>query len=160
MVLLDRESNGVLAWVGSTDYFDRDQAGALDFAQTLRSPGSALKPFIYALAYEQDRITPATIMDDLPAISEGVANADRSYLGPLLPRQALANSRNVPAVRLLNEIGLEEGYAYLRQLGLHHDEREARHYGLGLAIGAMPVTLEHVWCKLIPCWPTTDSCVR
>jgi len=144
VVLVDRESNGVLAWVGSTDYFDRDQAGALDYAQTPRSPGSALKPFIYALAYDQNRITPATIMDDLPAVSEGVANADRAYLGPLLPRQALANSRNVPAVRLLKEIGLEEGYAYLRQLGLHSDEQAAAHYGLGLAIGAMPVTLEHV----------------
>lgn len=144
VVLLDRESNGVLAWVGSTDYFDRDQAGALDYAQTLRSPGSALKPFIYALAYEQNRITPATIMDDLPATSEGVVNADRAYLGPLLPRQALANSRNVPAVRLLNDTGLEEGYAFLRELGLHQDEQAARHYGLGLAIGAMPVTLEHL----------------
>lgn len=144
VVLLDRASNGVLAWVGSTDYFDRDQAGALDYAQVLRSPGSALKPFIYALAYEQNRITPVTIMDDLPAVSEGIANADRLYLGPLLPRQALANSRNVPAVHLLNEIGLEEGYAYLRELGLHHDEQAARRYGLGLAIGAMPVTLEHL----------------
>lgn len=144
VILLDRESNGVLAWVGSTDYFDREQAGALDYAQTLRSPGSTLKPFIYALAYEQNRLTPATIMDDLPATSEGIVNADRLYLGPLLPRQALANSRNVPAVHLLNEIGLEEGYAYLRELGLHHDEQAAQRYGLGLAIGAMPVTLEHL----------------
>jgi len=144
VVLLDRESNGVLAWVGSTDYFDRDQAGALDYAQTPRSPGSALKPFFYALAYEQGRITPATILDDLPTVSAGVANADRSYLGPLLPRQALANSRNVPAVHLLNEIGLEEGYDFLHKLELHHGEREARYYGLGLSIGSMPVTLEHL----------------
>ncbi len=144
VVLLDRATNGVLAWVGSTDYFDRGQAGAIDFAQTLRSPGSALKPFFYALAYEQNRITPATILDDLPTVREGVANADRSYLGPLLPRQALANSRNVPAVHLLNEVGLEEGYAFLRELGLHHGERDARYYGLGLSIGSMPVTLEHL----------------
>ena len=144
VVLLDRESNGVLAWVGSTDYFAREQAGALDFAKTLRSPGSALKPFFYALAYEQERITPATILDDLPAASVGVVNADRSYLGPMLPRQALANSRNVPAVHLLNEIGLEEGYAFLRELGLHANEHDARYYGLGLSIGAMPVTLEHL----------------
>lgn len=144
VVLLDRESNGVLAWVGSTDYFDREQAGALDYAQTPRSPGSALKPFIYALAYEQGRITPATILDDLPMVSEGVSNADRLYLGPMLPRQALANSRNVPAVHLLNQIGLEEGYDFLRQLELHSNQHEARYYGLGLSIGAMPVTLEHL----------------
>lgn len=144
VVLLDRESNGVLAWLGSTDYFDREQAGALDYAQTLRSPGSTLKPFLYALALDQNKITPATILDDLPAVSYGVVNADRTFLGPLLPRQALANSRNVPVARLLNEIGLEEGYAFLRELGLHHDEHDARRYGLGLSIGAMPVTLEHL----------------
>jgi len=144
VVLLDRASNGVLAWVGSTDYFDRDLSGALDYAQTPRSPGSALKPFIYAQAYELGSITPATILDDLPTVSAGVANADRSYLGPLLPRQALANSRNVPAVHLLNEIGLEEGYAFLRKLELHRNEHDARYYGLGISIGSMPVTLERL----------------
>ncbi len=144
VVLLDRASNGVLAWVGSTDYFDREQAGALDFAQTPRSPGSTLKPFFYALALDQGKITPATILDDLPATSHGVVNADRAFLGPMLPRQALANSRNVPAAHLLNTIGLEEGYAFLRELGLHQDEEDARRYGLGLSIGAMPLTLEHL----------------
>lgn len=144
VVLLDRETNGVLAWVGSTDYFDRDQAGALDFARTPRSPGSTLKPFFYALALERDRITPATILDDLPAISDGIVNADRTYLGPLLPRQALANSRNVPAARLLDTIGLDEGYQFLHELDLHRNEHEASYYGLGLVIGTMPVTLEHL----------------
>lgn len=144
IVLLDRESNGVLAWLGSTDYFDHEQAGAIDYAQALRSPGSALKPFLYALALDQGKITPATILDDLPTASYGVVNADRGYLGPLLPRQALANSRNVPVARLLNDIGLEQGYAFLRELGLHQDEQDAQRYGLGLSIGAMPVTLEHL----------------
>lgn len=144
VVLLDRESNGVLAWVGSTGYFDRAQAGALDYAQTLRSPGSALKPFLYALALEQGKITAATVLDDLPAASHGMVNADRKYLGPMLPRQALANSRNVPVARLLNDVGLEQGYAFMRELGLHQDEYDARRYGLGLSIGAMPVTVERV----------------
>jgi penicillin-binding protein 1C len=144
VILLDRKSNGVLAWLGSTDYFAQDQAGALDYAQTPRSPGSTLKPFIYALAFDRGKITPATILDDLPAVSEGIVNADKSYLGPLLPRQALANSRNVPVANLLNDIGLEEGYAFLHELALHDNTRDAREYGLGLVIGAMPVTLEHL----------------
>lgn len=144
VILLDRQSNGVLAWLGSTDYFATDQAGALDFTRTPRSPGSTLKPFFYALAYDQGKITPATILDDLPAVSEGIVNADKTYLGPLLPRQALANSRNVPAAGVLNEIGIEEGYAFLHELGLHDNEQEARRYGLGLVIGTMPVTLEHL----------------
>jgi penicillin-binding protein 1C len=144
VVVVDRQSNAVLAWLGSTDYFAKDQAGALDYAQTPRSPGSTLKPFFYALAYDQGKITPATILDDLPAVSEGIVNADKSYLGPLLPRQALANSRNVPVARLLNDIGLHEGYGFLHELGLHDNEVDAQHYGLGLVIGAMPVTLEHL----------------
>jgi penicillin-binding protein 1C len=144
VIVLDRDSNDVLAWLGSANYFDRNQAGALDFARTLRSPGSALKPFFYALALERDRITPATIIDDLPAMSEGIVNADKRYLGPLLPRQALANSRNVPAARLLDQIGLDEGYRFLQELDLHHNEHDARHYGLGLVIGTMPVTLERL----------------
>ncbi len=144
VILLDRKSNGVLAWVGSTDYFDRKSHGSLDYAQIPRSPGSTLKPFIYALAYEENTITPATILDDLPSVSDGISNADRRYFGPLLPRQALANSRNIPAVRLLDKVGLDEGYEFMRRLGLHDNEHEAKFYGLGLAIGAMPVTLEHL----------------
>ncbi|MFT5960780.1 MAG: penicillin-binding protein 1C, partial [Burkholderiaceae bacterium] len=129
---------------GSADYFDRGQAGALDFARTPRSPGSTLKPFFYALALERGQITPATILDDLPVGVEGIANADRTYLGPLLPRQALANSRNIPMARMLKDMGVDEGYSFLRDLDLHHNEQDARHYGLGLTIGAMPVTLEHL----------------
>jgi penicillin-binding protein 1C len=144
VLVVDRQTNGVLAWLGSADYFAKDQAGAIDYAQTPRSPGSTLKPFFYALAYDQGRITPATILDDLPAVSEGIVNADKAYLGPLLPRQALANSRNVPVARLLNDIGLHEGYGFLHELGLHDNEFDAQHYGLGLVIGAMPVTLEHL----------------
>lgn len=144
VIVVDRQSNGVLAWLGSTDYFAKDQAGALDYAQTPRSPGSTLKPFFYALAFDEGKITPATILDDLPAVADGIVNADKTYLGPLLPRQALANSRNVPPARLLNDIGLHEGYGFLRELGLHDNEFDAEHYGLGLVIGAMPVTLEHL----------------
>ena len=144
VIVVDRTSNEVLAWVGSTGYFDHDEAGAVDYAQAPRSPGSTLKPFIYALAYERGIINPATILDDLPAVREGIVNADHAYLGPMLPRQALANSRNVPAIQLLDRLGLEEGYAFLRDLGLHDEAQPAQHFGLGLAVGAMPVTLEHL----------------
>ena len=142
VVLLDRTSGEVLSWLGSTDYFSAAQAGALDYASTLRSPGSALKPFIYALALDRGRITPATILDDLPVRADGIVNADRLFLGPLLPRQALANSRNLPAAQLLAEVGLDDGYGFFYELGLHNRERDARAYGLGMSIGTLPVTLE------------------
>ena len=59
----------------------------------------------------------------------------------MLPRYALANSRNVPAVRLMQEVGLDQAYGFFRTLGLHDDALPADHYGLGLAIGGMPVSL-------------------
>ncbi len=65
VVVVDRASREVLAWVGSTDYFDGGRAGAIDYTAVPRSPGSTLKPFLYALALERGAITPATILDDL-----------------------------------------------------------------------------------------------
>jgi penicillin-binding protein 1C len=144
LVVLDRTSNEVRAWVGSADYFDATHAGAIDYTAVPRSPGSTLKPFVYALALERGVITPATILDDLDRGVGGIANADGLFLGPLLPRVALANSRNVPATDLLARIGVDEAYAYFRDLGLHDGTEPARRFGLGLAIGGMPVTLERL----------------
>src|SRR6185369_9662426 len=74
----------------------------------------------------------------------GITNADDLFLGPLLPRVALANSRNVPAVDLLSRLGLDQGYALFRDLGLTDGALPAKHYGLGIAIGGLPVTLEEM----------------
>lgn len=142
LVLASRQTSEILAWVGSTDYFDAAHAGAIDYARVPRSPGSALKPFVYALALERRAASPATILDDLERGPGGITNADDLYLGPLLPRVALANSRNVPAAELLDQVGLDEGYAFLRDLGLHEGRVPARRLGLGLAIGGLNVTLE------------------
>ena len=142
LILTDRKTGEILSWVGSTDYFDLAHSGAIDYARVLRSPGSALKPFLFALALERRTISPATILDDLDRGPGGITNADDLYLGPLLPRMALANSRNVPAAELLDQIGLDEGYAFLRDLGLHEGQVPARRLGLGLAIGGLNVTLE------------------
>lgn len=144
VIVLDRKTNEVLAWVGSNDYFDEAHAGAIDYTSVPRSPGSSLKPFIYALALDRGIITPATILNDLQRGAGGITNADDAFMGPMLPRMALANSRNVPAANLLNWLGVEQGYDFLRDLGLHNSTQPARQYGLGLAIGGLPVTLEQL----------------
>ena len=143
VVVLDRTSREVLAWVGSADYFSR-RAGAMDFAAVSRSPGSALKPFLYALALERGRIAANTILADLPDRVWGIENADHDYLGPLLPRQALANSRNVPAAWLVRKEGLDESWLFLNTLGLHNGSAAAGRFGLVLAVGALPTTLERL----------------
>ncbi len=91
----------------------------MDFSTALRSPGSTLKPFVYALALERGVLSPAAVLQDLPDTSAGIGNADGAYLGPMLPRQALANSRNVPAVTVLRAVGLQRTFEQLRALGLH-----------------------------------------
>ncbi|MCP5010558.1 MAG: glycosyl transferase, partial [Aestuariibacter sp.] len=141
VVVLDTASSEVLVWSGSSDYFDKE-AGAIDFIQQPRSSGSTLKPFIYALALDRGDISAATLLADLVSVSHGLSNSDNRFLGPMLPRQALANSRNIPALNLIRKIGIEHSYQFLRELGLHDDTLPARHYGSGLAIGALPVTLE------------------
>jgi penicillin-binding protein 1C len=81
---------------------------------------------------------------DLPGVAAGIGNADHMFLGPLLPRQALGNSRNVPAAALLRRTGLDAGFGFLRQLGVHDLDGPPIRFGLGLAIGAMPTTLERL----------------
>ena len=106
VTIVERGSREVLVYLGSTDYQGR-QEGAIDFASAIRSPGSTLKPFIYALALDRGLLKPADILADLPEGASGIGNADGVFLGPMLPRQALANSRNVPATNLLRAVGLE-----------------------------------------------------
>jgi penicillin-binding protein 1C len=143
VAVVDRRSGEVLAWVGSAGYFGGD-AGAIDYGATDRSPGSTLKPFLYALALDRGLIRADVPLRDEPDVAPGIENADRRYLGRLLPRQALANSRNAPAAALVRELGVEDAYAYLRGLGLSDGDETARHYGLGLAVGALPTSLERV----------------
>jgi penicillin-binding protein 1C len=141
-IVLDRGTGEILAWVGSAGYFDPRDAGAIDYAAVARPAGSTLKPFLYALALERGLITPASVLEDSARGPGGVENADQEYLGPLLPRFALANSRNVPAVRLLERVGLDETWEFFRTLGLHDGAKPARAYGTGLALGVLPVSLE------------------
>ncbi len=101
VVVLDAHTREVLAAVGSSSYFDSRFAGSIDYTRVQRYPGSTLKPFLYALALDRGTINPSTLMDDLQRGPDGIGNADDHFLGPMLPRRALANSRNVPAVRLL-----------------------------------------------------------
>ncbi len=109
-----------------------------------RSPGSTLKPFLYALALDRGVLRADEVMQDVPDGAAGIGNADGFFLGPLLPRQALANSRNVPAVTLLRRIGLETAFSALREFGLHDSPGPAARFGLSMAIGSLPSTLQRL----------------
>lgn len=146
VVVIENATGKVRVLTGSRSYED-SRAGQVNGAWVPRSPGSTLKPFTYLLALEQG-LPPSTVLADIPAefgTPTGLyrpVNYDRSYSGPVGMRQALANSLNVPAVRLLQEIG---GPAVLQKTltacGLSTLTRPASHYGLGLTIGSAEVRL-------------------
>lgn len=140
-IIVDRRTMAVRAAVGSAGFFGTP-SGAFDFTRSLRSPGSTLKPFLFALALEQGVLAPDDVMADAPEDALGIANADGQFLGPLLPRQALANSRNIPATNLLRALGFEPTYRFFEDLGLHHLAIPAQHFGLSMAIGGLPTRLD------------------
>ena len=142
-LVVQRGSNNVLAAVGSDGYGD-SHGGAIDFTRAIRSPGSTLKPFLYAAALQRGLLHPGDMLLDGPGQSAGIGNADSRYLGPLPPRQALANSRNVPAVDVLRRLGLGAGFDLFRTLGLHALDAAPDSLGLSMAIGALPTSLDRL----------------
>ena len=102
IVVMDTQSRQVLAMVGSHDFFDQKASGQINGTLAPRSPGSTLKPFVYALGIEQGLITPETLLFDVPVTYSGYepVNYDGTYNGYVTARQALARSLNVPAVNL------------------------------------------------------------
>lgn len=146
-VVVDLPTGQVLAYVGSADYFDPEQRGAIDYLETRRSPGSALKPFIYGLALEKGTFTAASELADTPVEFEvrgGGAwtpeNMTHTFLGPMLLRQALGNSRNIPALRVLSAVGVAETLERLGRGGAAGVRASPDAYGLTLAIGGLHVT--------------------
>ncbi|MDQ2991479.1 MAG: penicillin-binding protein 1C, partial [Candidatus Eremiobacteraeota bacterium] len=147
-LVIENATGDVLAYVGSPDYFADDALGRNDGVQALRQPGSSLKPFTYDLALERDAIAPNTILADVPttyAIPGGrlyqPADYSTRFSGPVRVRYALANSLNVPAVRVLSTLGVDPLLARLRGLGFAHLDKLASYYGLGLTLGSGEVSL-------------------
>lgn len=145
VVALDNETGEVLAWVGSPDFWSPND-GQADMVVSPRQPGSALKPFLYALAFDRG-FSPASVLPDLPKAyasatgSYSPRNYDRRFRGPVRAREALASSYNVPAVELASRLGTGAFLHTLRLAGFESLQRDAEYYGLGLALGNGDVTL-------------------
>jgi len=153
-VVVDADSGEVRAWVGSADYFDDSAHGALDYNRVKRSPGSTLKPFVYALALDktqrrasQPLYTAATPLADVPMDIVGTdgrsytpRNVNGAWLGPVSLRDALGNSRNIPVLRVLAEVGVPPVLDLLEMAGVADVDHDPSRYGLGLALGNLAVT--------------------
>lgn len=168
-ILLHAPTGEIRASVGSADFHNVGIAGQVDGTRARRSPGSTLKPFIYALALDAGVIQPQTLLDDAPKRFAGYnpENSDRQFLGPVAAHEALRRSRNIPAIELANQLpngGLE---AFLRASDV---ELPRRSHGLALAIGATElrlVDLAKLYAELAhpqqgrlspeACWLTLDA---
>jgi penicillin-binding protein 1C len=145
LVVLDNRSGEILAWVGSPDFW-ADTAGQVDMVVSPRQPGSALKPFLYALAFDRGT-TAATVLPDVAHTYQTSwgpyhpRNYDRQYHGPVRAREALASSYNVPAVELTDRLGYATLLHGLKEAGFLSLNRSPEFYGLGLALGNGDVTL-------------------
>ncbi|HLF72852.1 MAG TPA: penicillin-binding protein 1C [Anaerolineales bacterium] len=150
LVVIDPRNGEILALVGSADYFDESIDGALDMATSPRQTGSAFKPIIYALALDPARPNPWTAATSILDASttfithDGApytpVNYDRDVHGFVSVREALGSSLNIPAVKTLNEVGIENAIHLARRLGIT-SLGEPRQYDLSLALGGGEISL-------------------
>ncbi|QIG48109.1 penicillin-binding protein 1C [Nordella sp. HKS 07] len=143
IIAVDNATGEVRAHVGGVGYFDKGRAGQIDLAQSLRSPGSTLKPFIYGLAFEDGLAHPETLVDDRP-MRFGIyrpENFDESFQGTVTMRRALQQSLNVPAVLLLNAMGPNRLIARMKNAGAAPKLPADAAPGLAVGLGGAGVKL-------------------
>jgi penicillin-binding protein 1C len=143
ILAIDNATGDVLARVGSPDYFDIRCAGQIDMTQALRSPGSALKPFIYGLGFEDGFIHPETLIDDRPVSYNGYApkDLDSSFQGTVTVRRALQQSLNAPAVGVLDAVGASRLTARIAQAGGSLVLPVGEAPGLAIGLGGVGINL-------------------
>jgi len=145
-ILVTRPETGeILAMVGSVDYF-KQPSGAFNVTTALRQPGSSIKPLMYSLAL-QKKYTAASVIDDSPvsfnvlgSSSYRPVNYDGRFHGRVTLRYALANSYNIPAVKVLNSLGVEEFIKYAKKMGINSWDNPSD-YGLSLTLGGGEVRI-------------------
>jgi penicillin-binding protein 1C len=145
-LLVDYRTMEIKAAVGSANYREKDIQGQVDGLRMQRSPGSALKPFVYALALDEGLIHPNSLLKDAPTSFAGYdpENFDHEFAGPIRARDALIQSRNIPAVDLESRLAPDRNlYTLLRDTGVRHLQTQA-HYGLTIALGSAEVSPEEL----------------
>ncbi len=137
-LIIDNRSFEVLAYVGNADWSVRNERGfAVDIIRRPRSTGSILKPFLYAAMLDSGQLLPRMLLTDVPTQIAGFSpeNFDRDYRGAVPADVALAQSLNIPAVRLLREYGVDRFYDLLKSQGMSTLRQSPSHYGLTLVLG-------------------------
>lgn len=144
-ILVDTDSMQVKALVGSANFYDDEIDGQVNGVLAKRSPGSTLKPFIYALAFDQGVLHPMTVLKDAPTAFGPFSpeNFDGRFIGPITAQDALTRSRNVPAVLVASKLTRPSLYDLMKSSGVANLASE-KHYGLALTLGGGEVTMEEL----------------
>ena len=141
-ILINYKTMETLAYIGSANYFDKSIFGENDGVRARRSPGSTLKPLIYATAVDMGLIHSMTLLKDAK-INFGVyapENSDSEFFGPVLARDALTLSRNIPAINLLRQIGTKNFYNILTKSGVTN-LKSPDYYGISIALGGAEISM-------------------
>lgn len=144
-ILVDTRDMSVRALIGSADYFDRGLSGQVNGTLARRSPGSTLKPFIYALGFDQGILHPQTVLRDVPTSFGPYTpeNFDGQFLGPITATDALNRSRNIPAVWIASQLHAPDLYQFLQGAGIG-PMASPEHYGLALVLGGGEVSMQEM----------------
>ncbi len=169
ILALDHETGDVLAYVGSAGYLDDARLGSVDMVQAVRSPGSTLKPFVYGLGFEQGVAHPETLIEDRPARfgTYSPRNFDDDFHGTVTVRTALANSLNIPAVKVLDRIGPQRLVGRFRRAGIAPVLPAGSEPTLAVALGGIGFRVEDIAAiyaslarggeTVLPRWRREDS---
>jgi penicillin-binding protein 1C len=143
ILAVDHTTGEVIAHVGSAGYLDDERFGAIDMANAVRSPGSTLKPFIYGLAFEAGLAHPQTLIEDRAVRFGSYApkNFDEGYHGTVTIREALAQSLNIPAVKVLAAVGPGKLAGRFRRVGVEAQFPDGTAPTLAMALGGVGLTL-------------------
>lgn len=148
VLVIDNENNSVLVWLGNANWYDSEHSGQVDGVLVKNQPGSSMKPFLYALGLET-KYKPTSIIADIPREfgNESVyipANFNNRFNGPVRYRVALASSLNIPAVTILDEVGVSTYLELLQKMEFTSLEQTGESADLGLALGAGEVSLKEL----------------
>src|SRR6185369_10878131 len=143
-LLVDTRDMSVKAWIGSADFWSAGD-GQVNGVVAKRSPGSTLKPFVYALALDQGALHPQTMLRDAPTSFGPFTpeNFDGRFFGPITAEEALIRSRNVPAVWVSAQLRQPSLYQFLQSAGVR-DLKPESFYGLALTLGGGEITMEEL----------------
>ncbi len=146
VIIVQNKTNSVVGYCGSYNFEDSVSLGQINGVTAVRSPGSTLKPALYAMAFDEGILTPAMRLPDIPTDFNGYEpeNFDEKFRGNVTAKYALVNSLNIPAVQLLQQVGPDKFISVLDKAGFSEISKNKNSLGLSLILGGCGVKLEQL----------------